>query len=62
MVGFTQKVSELEPLFTSKFRFVVFGSTQQIKSLVKLGSFSWSLILEAQLRFSSLVAFRAYLG
>ena len=32
MVGFTQKISELKPLFTSKVRFVVFGETLKTKS------------------------------
>ena len=32
MEGFTHKVSELEPLFTSKVRFVVFGETLKTKS------------------------------
>ena len=32
MEGFAQKVSELEPLFTSKVRFVVFGETLKTKS------------------------------
>ena len=31
MAGFIQKVSELEPLFTSKVRFVVLGETLKTK-------------------------------
>ena len=59
MADFTQKESELEPLFTSKVWFVVFGATLKTKSgfLGKLFNFEVTLIT---LRFAEVIFHKTY--